>query len=66
MNQGQPFYVDLPITLGVNVLHEHRKSNGHKVADPLFQSYGRSFGKRIMLQCIHESTLVRFVLKYRK
>ena len=36
MNQGQPFYVDLPITLGVNVLHEHRKSNGRKVANPFF------------------------------
>jgi hypothetical protein len=34
------FYVDLPNTLGVNVLHEHRKSNGRKVANPLCQSYG--------------------------
>ena len=34
------FYVDLPNTLGVNVLHEHRNSNGRKVANPLCQSYG--------------------------
>jgi hypothetical protein len=43
---------------GVNVLHEHHKSNGRKVVNPLCQSYGRLFGKRISVHCIHESTLV--------
>jgi len=37
---GSAFCVDLSITLGVDVLHEHRESNGRKIANPLCQSYG--------------------------
>jgi hypothetical protein len=54
---GPAVYVDLLITPGVNVLHQHHESIGRKGADPLYQSYGRLCGKRNSVYCIHESML---------